>query len=52
MAWPQLKQFAAYIVIAIEEMERQLGPIPRTGLTDIELQDQARSIIKDFMVHK
>jgi len=52
MSWAQLKQLGEYIGVAVQEMEREIGPIANIGLPEEELQKQASAIIKGFMIRK
>ncbi|MBH0180507.1 MAG: hypothetical protein HP490_02195 [Nitrospira sp.] len=52
MSWAHLKQFGTFIDVAVKEMEREVGPIPNIVISEKELQEQAHSIIKGFVLRK
>lgn len=52
MSWPGLKQLGEYISVAVQEMEREVGPIASLGISKEELRQQAIAIIKEFAIRK
>jgi hypothetical protein len=52
MSWPHLKLLGEYVTMAVQEMERAVGPIVSVGITKEELQKQAVAIIKEFAIRK
>ena len=52
MSWTSLKLLGEYITTAVQEMEREVGPIPSVGLPKEELRKQAVGIIKGFDIRK
>jgi hypothetical protein len=52
MSWPSLKLLGEYLTTAVQEMERELGPIATVGLPKEELRKQAVAIVKGFGIRK
>ena len=51
MSWPQLKMLAEYMNVAVQEMEREVGPIPRLAIPREELRENALAIIRAFTIY-
>jgi len=52
MTWPQIKMLSEFLTAAVEEVEKQVGPIVSLGPTADELRKQSGEIIKAFSVRK
>ena len=52
MSWATLKMLGEYVMTAVQEIEREVGPIVYIGLPKEELRKQTGSIIKSFVIQK